>query len=124
MTSLIKDIDRDFLNNYYKEMVNEIGDIFHLFIEEIPEDLINVKHLIADNKYTQASEILHKIAPSFYNVGLPFLTAKIQPIETHISEKKYTEAFDEILIFEEDLKSYMPALKMEWERLKALEING
>jgi HPt (histidine-containing phosphotransfer) domain-containing protein len=123
MKNLEKDIDRDFLNNYYKEMVDEIGDIFQLFIEEIPADLIKVKETFVNGNYTEASEILHKIAPSFYNIGLPSLTARIQPIETYISEKKYQEALNEIILFEADLNSYMPALKFECNRLKNLHPN-
>ena len=124
MKNLKKDIDKEFLNNYYKEMVNEIGDIFELFIEEIPSDLIKVKETFQNKNYAEASEILHKIAPSFYNVGLPNLTGKIHPIEIYISEKKYNEALNEIILFQEDLNSYMPALKIECNRLKNLQSNG
>ncbi len=123
MVAFEKNIDRDFLNNYYKEMVDEIGDIFQLFIEEIPYDIKRVKQGLTSGNYNEASEILHKIAPSFYNIGLPVLTAKIQPIESFIEQNNFTKALNEIILFEEDLNSYMPAVIMECERLKALQTD-
>lgn len=123
MIAIEKDIDKQFLHKYYKDMVDEIGDIFHLFIDEIPQDLKKVKQTFASANYKEASEILHKIAPSFFSVGLPELTAKIQPIEKNITAKNFNEAYVGIVLLEKDISSYMPALQRECIRLKAISIN-
>jgi HPt (histidine-containing phosphotransfer) domain-containing protein len=121
MSTMEKQLDRDFLLSYYKEMVNEIGEIFQLFIEEMPTDLHNVKTAFANKNYKEAADSLHKIAPSFYNIGLPQLTKKVQATEALLHNNKFDEAQTLLNEFEIDLDSYMPAIIDENERLASLD---
>jgi HPt (histidine-containing phosphotransfer) domain-containing protein len=118
---MTKQLDRDFLLSYYKEMVNEIGEIFQLFIEEMPADLNDIKVAFASKNFKEAKDSLHKVAPSFYNIGLPHLTKKVQQIEALLNDDKYNEAQEMLNEFETELNDYMPAITAENERLASLD---
>ncbi len=120
MSTITKQLDKSFLLSYYKEMINEIGEIFQLFIEEMPADLSNINNTFKNKNYKEAADSLHKIAPSFYNIGLPQLTKKVQLVEALIHEKKYEEAGKKLTEFVNELNDYMPAIMEENERLASL----
>ena len=102
-------------------MVNEIGEIFQLFIEEMPNDMNNIKVAFASKNFKDAANYLHKIAPSFYNIGLPHLTKKVQLIESLIHQTKFAESQLMLNEFETEFSEYMPAVLEENERLTALD---
>jgi HPt (histidine-containing phosphotransfer) domain-containing protein len=120
MAILTKQLDREFLQSYYKDMVNEVGEIFELFIDEMPADMNNVKVAFAEKNYKEAAESLHKIAPSFYNIGLPHLTKIVQSVEVHVRAGSYDIAQKEMDAFEIELEEYMPAILEESQRLADL----
>jgi HPt (histidine-containing phosphotransfer) domain-containing protein len=111
------EIDKAFLSSYYKELVNEVGEIFQLFIEETPSDISQINQNFTTGQYKQVAEGLHKIAPCFYNVGLPTLTPKVQAIEVCIQSGQIDEAKNKMKNFEAELNGYMPAVIEEFKRL-------
>ena len=113
-----KMIDRDFLKSYYNEMVDEIGEIFELVIEEMPGDFTLIDNALAENNYTEAAKVVHKIAPCFYNVGLPQLTQMAKAIENDIHAGNTQNIKDDVATFKAEYDSYLPALKAESQRLK------
>jgi hypothetical protein len=117
MNNAPKELDKEFLNNYYKDMVNEVGEIFQLFIEETPGDIKLVNVFFAEAKYKEVAEVLHKIAPCFYNVGLPNLTDTVKAIEANIHAGATEEAATNFKSFEIELDAYMPAIVEEHKRL-------
>jgi HPt (histidine-containing phosphotransfer) domain-containing protein len=117
MDNANRELDKEFLNSYYKDMINEVGEIFQLFLEETPKDVENVKKSFEENNFKQAAEGLHKIAPCFYNVGLPQLTTMVQQIEASIHASAYDEAKAKMNEFETLLTEYLPAIKEEHKRL-------
>jgi HPt (histidine-containing phosphotransfer) domain-containing protein len=121
MTNITFEIDKAFLLSYYKEMVNEVGEIFQLFIEETPSDISQINESFASGKHKQVAEILHKIAPCFYNVGLPQLTPKVKAIESYIASGAIEDAKKDMVTFETELQNYMPAVIREHQRLMAFE---
>jgi hypothetical protein len=121
MTTLIKELDREFLNGYYKEMVNDVGEIFELFLEEMKGDMINLHEFLKERKYTSVAEVLHKIAPCFFNVGIPTLTTVLRKIEANIHDEQYEHVETDIKAFEFELNEYMPALNKEIIRLRNYE---
>jgi HPt (histidine-containing phosphotransfer) domain-containing protein len=120
MAILTKQLDREFLQSYYKDMVDEVGEIFELFIDEMPADMNNVKVAFVEKNYKEAAESLHKIAPSFYNIGLPHLTKIVQSVEALIRQGEYEKAQIEMDAFEIELQDYMPAVIEESQRLASL----
>ncbi len=118
---MIKQLDRDFLLSYYKEMVNEIGEIFQLFIEEMPADMNDINVAFENKNFKEAANLLHKIAPSFYNIGLPQLTKKAQLIEILLNENNFYQAQISLTEFEAELNDYMPAILAENERLASMD---
>jgi HPt (histidine-containing phosphotransfer) domain-containing protein len=119
MSNMNKELDKEFLNSYYKDMVNEVGEIFQLFLEETPQDIANINNYFEEAKYKEVAEVLHKIAPCFYNVGLPTLTAKVQSIEASLQAGSYDEASSKMKDFHTELDAYMPAIHTEHKRLMA-----
>jgi HPt (histidine-containing phosphotransfer) domain-containing protein len=111
------EIDKAFLSSYYKELVNEVGEIFQLFIEETPSDISQINQNFTSGAYKQVAEVLHKIAPCFYNVGLPTLTPKVKEIEVCVHAGKIDDAKNKMKSFEAELNGYMPAIIKEHQRL-------
>jgi HPt (histidine-containing phosphotransfer) domain-containing protein len=117
MNIMEKELDRAFLNSFYKEMVNEIGEIFQLFLEEMPSDLKLINENIALGKFSTVADLLHKIAPSFYNVGLPLLTQEAKNIEAIIQAGDLSFVPTRMSAFELTYNEYLPALYEECDRL-------
>ncbi len=117
MDNTPKELDKEFLNNYYKDMVNEVGEIFQLFIEETSGDIKLIHDFFAEAKHKEVAEVLHKIAPCFYNVGLPHLTDAVKVIEANIHSGAYEEAASNFKSFAIELDAYMPAIIEEHKRL-------
>lgn len=117
MTPSIKAIDKEFLKSFYKELVDEIGEIFQLFIEEVPNDLKEINLKLQEKNYTEVALLLHRVAPCFYNVGLPILTKKIKNIEDEFRLGNFETASNNFINFEKELEEYMPAIHAECKRL-------
>jgi HPt (histidine-containing phosphotransfer) domain-containing protein len=114
---MTKQLDRQFLNNYYHDMVDEIGEIFELFLEETPAEITAVKNSIESNNFKLAADQLHKIIPSFSNVGLPQLSAQLREVETTVHASDGVKATVLMSAFEKELDEYMPAIVEEYKRL-------
>jgi HPt (histidine-containing phosphotransfer) domain-containing protein len=113
-----KQLDRQFLKNYYQDMVDEIGEIFELFLEETPAEIIGIKNSITTNKLKEAADQLHKIIPSFSNVGLPQLSIYLREVETIVKSNNQQKAIALMNDFDKELEAYMPAILEENKRLK------
>lgn len=116
-----KQLDKQYLMESYQDMIDEIGEIFELFIDETAPAITKVKSLIDYSQFTQAAEELHKIAPSFSSVGLPQLTVQARNIETVVKANDHGQATILIIAFEEEFKSYLPAIAEEYNRLTRLK---
>jgi HPt (histidine-containing phosphotransfer) domain-containing protein len=114
---ITKQLDRQFLATYYQDMVDEIGEIFELFLEETPAEIDAIKKSIASNKLKEAGDQLHKIIPSFSNIGLPQLSLQLRAIETTVHASDGTKAMLLMETFEKELSEYMPAILEEYKRL-------
>jgi HPt (histidine-containing phosphotransfer) domain-containing protein len=119
MSTITKQLDKEFLNNYYKEMVNDVGEIFQLFLSETPNELNHLKEAAGANNHKVCAELLHKIAPSFYNVGLPSLTATAKALEASIHGGEVADISEKLHNFYNEVEDYMPAVEMESKRLEA-----
>jgi Hpt domain len=115
------EIDKEFLHSYYKELVNDVGEIFQLFLEETPSDIRQINEHFSIGKYKEVAEVLHKIAPCFYNVGLPTLTPKVRAIEVCIHAGEIDNAKFQMKSFETELNEFMPSIIREHKRLIAYE---
>lgn len=113
-------IDSAFLADYYKDLVDEVGEIFQLFLQETPQDIENIRHNFILGNYTNAASLMHKIAPTFYNVGLPKLTAQLQAIEATVLTGQIDKAKADMQSFEAEFNNYLPAINKELSRLTAL----
>ena len=112
-----KMIDRDFLKSYYNEMVDEIGEIFELVLAEMPGDFNLLDSALTENNFTEAAKVIHKIAPCFYNVGLPQLTQMAKAIEADIHAGETQNTHFAVATFKAEYESYLPALEAESQRL-------
>ncbi len=121
MNTIEYEIDKVFLNAYYKDLVNEVGEIFELFLQETPLDVHEIKQHFLIGNYKEVAALMHKIAPCFYNVGLPTLTSKIRAIEVSVNEGKIDFAKLEMQHFEEELNNFMPSIVKEHNRLVNIE---
>jgi hypothetical protein len=115
-----KKLDKKFLTNYYREMVNEIGEIFETFLSETPDEIREISNLLNRNNITVAGEKLHKIIPSFLSIGLPQLTVKLQIVQVYISYANLSTSKLLMRAFINELDEYMPAISDEYRRLKAV----
>jgi HPt (histidine-containing phosphotransfer) domain-containing protein len=112
-----KQLDRGFLSNYYQDMVDEIGEIFELFLQETPAEIALANTAISSNKFNEAGDLLHKIIPSFSNVGLPQLSIQLREVEALVHAGDGTRAIALLNAFEKELAEYMPAILEENKRL-------
>jgi HPt (histidine-containing phosphotransfer) domain-containing protein len=112
-----KELDREFLKSYYNDMVDEIGEIFELVLEEMPKDIELLDAAVACNNHTEVAQIIHKIAPCFYNIGLPQLTTLAKNIELNINANNTDTVASDVDFFKAEYDSYLPAIKAECERL-------
>ncbi len=115
-----KKLDKKFLTNYYREMVNEIGEIFETFLSDTPGEIKEISDLLNRHNITEAGEKLHKIVPSFLSIGLPQLTVKLQIVEVYINYANLSTAKLLMRAFVRELDEYMPAITDEYRRLKAV----
>jgi hypothetical protein len=120
MLTYEKKPDKIFLTNYYREMVNEIGEIFETFIKDTPEAVREISDLLNRDNITGAREKLHTIVPSFVSIGLPQLTVKLQIVEVYINYANLSTAKILMRSFITELDEYMPAIWGEFRRLKAV----
>jgi HPt (histidine-containing phosphotransfer) domain-containing protein len=121
MSTPVKEIDRQFLEDCYQDMVDEIGEIFELFLLETVPAVTKIKSLVDYSQLTPAAEELHKIAPSFSSVGLPQLTTSLREIEAVAKANEQARALILITAFEQEFKAYLPAVTAEFERLNKLK---
>lgn len=121
MNNVHFEIDKEFLNAYYKELVNDVGEIFQLFLEETPSDINQINEHFSTGKYKEVAEVLHKIAPCFYNIGLPTLTPKVRAIEVCIHAGQIEDAKSQMNSFEAELNGFLPAIIKEHQRLIAYD---
>jgi HPt (histidine-containing phosphotransfer) domain-containing protein len=112
-----KSLDRDFLKSYYNEMVDEIGEILELVISEMPCDFELLDTALINNDFAETAKVMHKIAPCFYNVGLPQLTQMAKGIEQDIHAGNTDNTHQAIAAFKEEYYSYVPAIQAEAKRL-------
>ncbi len=122
MNTIAKSLDREFLSYYYKEMVDEIGEIFQLFLQEMPADFALLKESVDNRNYAQVAEVLHKIAPCFYNIGLPQLTKDVKEMEASIQARDLELIPERISAFQEEYNEYLPAIIEESNRLNISEV--
>lgn len=116
-----KNLDKDFLKSYYNEMVEEIGEILELVVSEMPSDFNLLDDAMAKNDYPEAAKVMHKIAPCFYNVGLPQLTQMAKNIEQDLKNGITENAQSNIDNFKAEYESYIPAIQAEAKRLAERE---
>jgi HPt (histidine-containing phosphotransfer) domain-containing protein len=121
MANLDFEIDKEFLTSYYKELVNDVGEIFQLFLEETPSDIEKINENFSTGQYKEVAQVLHKIAPCFYNVGLPTLTPKVQAIEVCIHAGDIDNAKTQMKSFETELNGFLPSVIREHQRLIAFD---
>lgn len=117
MNTTVKHLDRKFLSNYYREMADQIEEVFELFLSETPNEIRLIRELLRQNKITEAGEKIHKIAPSFLSIGLPQLSVKLQIVEVFINYSNLCTAKSLMRLFVIELKEYMPAILAEHRRL-------
>lgn len=115
------EIDKEFLISYYKELVNDVGEIFQLFLEETPSDIQQINENFSTGKYKEVAQVLHKIAPCFYNVGLPTLTPIVRAIEVCVHAGEIENAKSQMKSFEAELNGFLPAVIREHQRLAAYD---
>jgi HPt (histidine-containing phosphotransfer) domain-containing protein len=118
-----KQLDRKFLLNYYGEMVDEVNEIFEIFLQETAGEIAEIKKLFALNKPKDAAEIMHKIIPSFTSIGLPQLSVQLQEIETYVNTFSGVKSITLMNAFDAELSEYMPAILEEYKRLEKITCN-
>ena len=112
-----KQLDRDFLKSYYNEMVDEIGEILELVLSEMPGDFSLLEEALTKNDYSETAQVMHKIAPCFYNVGLPHLTQMAKAIEQEILAGNTENTHESVDTFKNEYAAYIPAIEAEAKRL-------
>lgn len=117
----MKQLDRKFLFNYYQDMVDSLYEIFDLFLLETPDELKKINDCIAIENYTAAEDLLHKINPSFSNIGLPNLSGKLKEVEDKVIDRDAKQALLCLTDFYNELDDYMPAIIEEHQRLKQVD---
>ena len=110
------EINKEFLALYYGEMVNDVGEIFFYFLKEIPGDLDDITSAIVANNVQLTVKLLHRMAPCFYSVGLPQLTATAKKIEEAVADtwQIVPEIFAD---FKTEVLLHLPAVQAEYDRL-------
>jgi HPt (histidine-containing phosphotransfer) domain-containing protein len=121
MTTQSKQLDKQYLLNCYQDMADEISEIFELFLLETLPSIIKIKNLIAYSQLPQAAQELHKISPSFSSVGLPHLSVQLREVEAIVKANNQAKALLLIVAFEEEFKTYLPAVNAEYDRLTRLK---
>ncbi len=121
MDTQSKQLDKQYLIDCYQDMADEIGEIFELFLLETAPSIKKIKNLIDYSQLQQASEELHKIAPSFSAIGLPQLTIQLREVEAVTKANDQAKALALIIAFDGEFKTYLPAVNAEYDRLTRLK---
>jgi HPt (histidine-containing phosphotransfer) domain-containing protein len=114
-------LNKQYLQDCYMDMVDEIGEIFELFLAETEPAITKIKSLIDYSQLTQAGEELHKIAPSFSSIGLPQLTVQAREAEFAAKANDQQKAYVLITALAGAFKDYLPAITEEFSRLTRLK---
>lgn len=115
-----KQIDREFLRQYYHDLVDELEEIFEIFVEETPREISKLTTLFSQNNFKEGGQLLHKIIPSFTNVGLPHLSAQLKQVERQLDPEEKDETIFQIKRFEQEFNEYLPDIINELGRLRSL----
>lgn len=115
-----KELDRLFLAEYYQGMEDEIGAIFEIFLQEVPDTIAAIKQQLAAQHLSEAKSLAHSIVPSFTSVGLPQLSAQLLKVEECAGMGDGAGCIALMEAFEKEFDEYIPALTAEMERLSKL----
>lgn len=119
-----KQLDREFLTSFYNEKVNDLEEIFESFLNKTPTDVVGIFDLLNRNNHIAAEEKLHKVIPEFICIGLPQLSVKLQIVEVYLNFYNLSKAKLLMRLFINELNEYMPAIRAEYCRLKAIHNNS
>jgi HPt (histidine-containing phosphotransfer) domain-containing protein len=114
-------LDKQYLQDCYMDMVDEIGEIFELFLAETAPAITKIKSLVEYSQFTQAGEELHKIAPSFSSIGLPLLTVQAREAERAAKASDQSKTALLIAALDDAFKACLPAVTEEFNRLTRLK---
>ncbi len=112
------ELNHSHLVSYYGEMVNETGEIFEAFLEDIPVELALLKQEMDTGAYMAGADRLHKISPSFSSVGIPQLTLLAQRAEEYLRQGNPRDAATVLANLNDTLIQFMPAIMKEYKRVK------
>lgn len=121
MNNPTRQLDREYLLNYYKDMMDEIGELFESFLSETDENITKIMQSLYSSDLHTASETLHYIAPSFIVVGLPQLVLQLQEVESFAADNDQAKALSLMQSFYQEYTEYLPAIIEENNRLKAMK---
>lgn len=114
--------DHNFLEDLYEGDTEYAADMFETFLDYSVKELKGLRPLLNSEKLVEASDLAHKLKPTFGMVGLVDLQQKMLAIEKMAEEKaevgKITEALDFV---EESLEALIPVLQSELKKMKIVK---
>jgi HPt (histidine-containing phosphotransfer) domain-containing protein len=117
---MTRELDRQFLAEYYQGMEDEIGAIFEIFLQEVPPVVAQVTQMLSEEKLSEAKALAHGIIPSFTSVGLPQLSVQLREVEEAAAAADGAGSRLLMTAFEKEFNEYLPAVMAEAERLGKL----
>lgn len=123
MKIMERKLDRRFLKYLYKDKVNEINDVFEVFIKKIPRSLCELHTLVQEKRINPALDKINEVAPEFNAIGLPYLAVKLQTVGVYLDFLKLQDAQISLQEFEQELRQYIPIIMQEYSRLIAYRNN-
>jgi hypothetical protein len=95
-----------------------LTQILKQFVQEIPQDLKNIKQAIKDKNYQLAYELTHKIKPVFDLLGLNVAFEELLQIETWAKEEGIKkEIFETYKSIKTRMKAAIVEIKKDFETI-------
>ncbi|SFU32978.1 HPt (histidine-containing phosphotransfer) domain-containing protein [Pustulibacterium marinum] len=92
-----------------------IVSVITLFIEEVPEDILQISKGIDEKDFTKIYQHAHKIKPNVDLVGLDLAFQKILEIEQSAKSENMPEVLEKYAIIKSEVEDAVEALKKDFK---------
>jgi PAS domain S-box-containing protein len=113
-------LDVFYLNGLYDNNISYAVDLFEIFLRTIKEELEKLRVTVENADLERLKFQVHKMKPNLSMVGLTWISAKMQELETHLragqeDHEQIVRLFGEIA---EDVDKFYPIISEEYRKMR------
>ncbi len=116
-------LDTAYLESFYGEDLDYASEMFEIFLENIPEDVIALIDVTKEKNYEDIYRLAHKIKPTFSMVGLTKVNEELETLESFGSKKEDFDVKEWLSILNRIKDVDIELIRSEKKRLEQSMLN-